>query len=592
MKKKQAITKLFKTVLKYSKKEILLNSIAAFISGTGGALNIVFLGFFYKILENSSGLSENTVFFSCLLCIAITLAVYLVISVAEDFYNNVIKPKMRLSSTQRMEVDLFNKAKKIDLKEFDDEEFYNTASWVMNNYVSNVFAVLDQMMSTVSFGITLVTSSIILAFISPVIGITIILACFIGALIDFKRGKLTESFDEQMLFINRKEEYLEGIFTDKSCAKELRCSSIINLIIKKYDEVLQEKKNKTIKHNKKMLYYNYIGDLFQYLTKPLVYVYLFYSIIVTKTIGIGSLAVTFATILRFNHIFEQIFGIIVSLSNNIEYCKKVFVFLDRADNISDGTMQLKSLDSLETRGLSFSYVPKMKVLDGVDLSIKKGEKIAIVGSNGAGKTTLIKLLLRLYKQDSGKILLNDLEIEEYSSDSLNEKIGTVFQDFSIYALPVSENVLMDRSHNSMLGRIQAAIDETTLRSKIDSLPDGIETVLSKEYGDGVDLSGGERQKIALSRVLVRDYDLIIMDEPSSELDAKAEYEFNNNILTKMSKETVILISHRLSTTRFVDRIIVIENGKVVENGTHDELIKKRGRYYDLFTLQSQYYVLT
>ena len=199
-------------------------------------------------------------------------------------------------------------------------------------------------------------------------------------------------------------------------------------------------------------------------------------------------------------------------------------------------------------------------------------------------------MLRLYKQDSGSILLNNREINEYTYDSINQKIGSVFQDFSIFALPVSENILMDCLRVDLENNIMNALNTTMLESKITSLPKGLNTILSKEYEEGVELSGGEKQKLALCRIFAQDYDLVIMDEPSSALDAKAEYEFNNSILTKLPQKTVILVSHRLSTTRYVDRIIVIENGEIAEAGTHTELMNNKGRYYELFNLQSQYYI--
>lgn len=275
MKKKSTLITLIKTLWKYTKKELILNSIMSCISGFGGSLNIIFLGIFYSILENGNKLPANQTFFSCLICIISTLLIMLFISIIEEYYNNVIKPKIRVESTQKMEIYLFKKSKNIELKAFDDDKFYNSISWVMNNYVHKIYAILDNLASLSSFVVTLISSSIVLTHISPIVGLSVLVICLIGAFINHKKGKRNEEFEEKMVFANRKETYIESIFSSKACAKELRCSSIYSTVMNKYDDLLEEKRFMQTEHNQKMLWINLLSNLLLYLAKPIIYIYYF-----------------------------------------------------------------------------------------------------------------------------------------------------------------------------------------------------------------------------------------------------------------------------------------------------------------------------
>lgn len=229
-------------------------------------------------------------------------------------------------------------------------------------------------------------------------------------------------------------------------------------------------------------------------------------------------------------------------------------------------------------------------LEGINLTIHKGEKVAIVGYNGAGKTTLTKLLMRLYDPVEGEILYNGRNLKEYDIPSLRDKIGTVFQDYKIFACTVAENVLGDECTENDRSTVTEALTSATFRDKLDSLEKGMDTELTKEfYDEGINLSGGESQKVAIARIFAHPYDLIIMDEPSSALDPMAEYELNHTILDYAQDKTVVFISHRLSTTRMADRILMFDSGHLIESGSHDELMAMNGKYAEMFKLQAEKY---
>ena len=246
--------------------------------------------------------------------------------------------------------------------------------------------------------------------------------------------------------------------------------------------------------------------------------------------------------------------------------------------------KISSTSSVRTRGGSGAGLPHPQK--------KMAEKIAIVGRNGSGKTTLIKILLRLYDPTSGIVEMDGKDYREYDVRSLRRRIGVVFQDFSCYASSVADNVL--------LRSVKSEKDEQTvvnslklcgLYEKVSALKNGIYTVLTKEFDeDGVIFSGGEMQKLAIARMFANDYDIIIMDEPSSALDPIAEYELNSKIIEAAANKTLIIVSHRLSTTKDADKIIYMENGRIEEMGTHKSLIELNGKYAELFNIQaSKYY---
>ena len=238
------------------------------------------------------------------------------------------------------------------------------------------------------------------------------------------------------------------------------------------------------------------------------------------------------------------------------------------------------------------------VLKNVSFTIRKGEKTAIVGYNGAGKTTLIKLVMRLYDPTEGRILYNGRDIREYDLRAYRDRIGAVFQDYRIFAATLGENVMgggYERTDENE-SRIREALDSATFTDRLSTMEKGLETPLTREIDkEGVNLSGGEAQKVAIARVFVRPYDLIIMDEPSSALDPVAEYQLNHSILNAADSRdcgreaTVIFISHRLSTTRFADRIFLFANGELCEQGSHDELVAMEGKYAEMFRMQAEKY---
>jgi ATP-binding cassette subfamily B protein len=295
---------------------------------------------------------------------------------------------------------------------------------------------------------------------------------------------------------------------------------------------------------------------------------------------------------------ELLVGFVNEMQKHSMYIENYKNFMAMESEIKQnetGKRAANKANSIKLKHVSFKY-PNMEkyVLKDVNMEINSGEKVAIVGHNGAGKTTLIKLIMRLYLPQEGNIYLDGEKEEEYNLDSLRGRFGVIFQDFQLYAMTVGENVLMDEDCESEEKKtvIDAALKSSGLYDRIYKEKNNINTSVLKEYDEeGLILSGGQAQKLAIARIFAKDCGVVIMDEPSSALDPISEHEMHKNMLEAAKDKTVILISHRLWTTKDVDRIYYFENGEIVEEGSHEELMQHNGQYAKMFHIQADKYSL-
>lgn len=325
------------------------------------------------------------------------------------------------------------------------------------------------------------------------------------------------------------------------------------------------------------------------------------TIVVTKQFlgGVISLDKYFflaGALVRIGGALNTIFGTLTRMQDQLLFADNFFAVVEREPKIVDEPeavmLTSKSSPVIEFKDVTFSYPDQeTAVFKNLSLKIESGEHVAIVGENGAGKSTLIKLLLRYYLPDSGQILINGTDIKDIAIDSLYEQIATLFQNFNEYPFSIKENVLAGRSSSPVdEDRVRQAAKESNLNTMVDGFEYGYDTVLDSSFKKGVEPSGGQWQRVALARAFYRDANMIILDEPTSAIDAKAEYDIFNNIFKHYKDKTALIVSHRFSTVRRADRIIVIDNGKIIEQGSHKELMKRKGLYHELFTKQAEGYL--
>ena len=256
----------------------------------------------------------------------------------------------------------------------------------------------------------------------------------------------------------------------------------------------------------------------------------------------------------------------------------------------DGIMPDIEFDSLEFKNVSFSYGSK-EIIKDLSFTIKRDQTAALVGHNGAGKTTIIKLMLRLYDPDSGIILYNGKDIKKYNLRAYREVFATTFQDFMLFGMTVKENILMGRQYDDEVKMVTDALKKAGVYDKVMTLDKGIDTMMTREFDEkGAVLSGGESQKIAVARTFVKNAPMKIFDEPSSALDPIAEYELFKNILREAKDHTMLFISHRLSSVKDCDKVFMLERGKLIEEGTHAELMRLNGNYAAMYKKQAMNYM--
>ena len=313
-------------------------------------------------------------------------------------------------------------------------------------------------------------------------------------------------------------------------------------------------------------------------------------------ISAGSIVMIYAAVTMLINSLSEIAQIMTDLRNNNVHLLNFFKYMDLEDDselVDDQKTAdevSSTADTIEFRNVSFKYPGSDNlVLENINLTISKGEKIAIVGENGSGKTTLIKLLCRLYQPTQGTILLNGKDIKSYPFSEYIKHISTVFQDFSLFAFSVAENIAASNNYDE--NKVLECLEKVGLGKKISTYDKGIRQPLLNGFDEeGVDLSGGEAQKVAIARAIYKDTDIMILDEPTSALDPLAEHENFKKFYEITSGKTAIFISHRLSSCRMADRIIVLDCGKVIQSGSHEALLLKRDeKYYEMWNAQAQYY---
>lgn len=276
----------------------------------------------------------------------------------------------------------------------------------------------------------------------------------------------------------------------------------------------------------------------------------------------------------------------------LSYMDELYQFIHEPSMHYEGTLPIEKRNDckyeFEFKDVSFQYPGSdVRVLDHVNLKFNVGEKLAVVGKNGAGKTTLIKLLCRLYEPTEGEILLNGINIWKYSYQEYTKIFAPVFQDYTLFSLQLEDNIVFSKDSDEE--RLMDCLDKVGLKDRVNRLPDGLHTQLNHNNGEGVDLSGGEGQRIAIARALYKDAPFIILDEPAASLDPIAEAEIYEKFNELVNGKTSIYISHRMSSCQFCDRIVVFKEGKIVETGTHASLMKENGEYARLFRTQAEYY---
>ena len=487
---------------------------------------------------------------------------------------------------------IFKKASEVDVACYEDPVFYDSykrATDILNSgfflgYCLQFARVIANLLSLILIvGVVATIDKAYLIFLAPV---------SIVFVVEIIKSKLIYKKDLSMTSNNRIKAYAQRTVFLKDFSKDVRCSNIFGVMLRNYQRAVDDNVKIIRTYGKKLFFFSMTGSIFGELV-PIVGTYALASYKFYNNAGadISGFSVVLSAINSVRTCAEDIARSFAELSNMALYFQNLRDFFEYEPKITSGGKQAGELETLEIKNVSFKYPHSEKYsLKNVNIKIEKGQTVALVGVNGAGKSTLVKLLLRFYDATEGEILYNGVNIKEYDVLSLRSKIATVFQDYKTFAFSVAENVMCRECDENDKIQAEQMLRRSGAWDKIAMLEDGVDTVLTREFDDnGAGLSGGENQKLAVARMFAKNFELAILDEPSSALDPIAEYKMYENLIAATENKTVIYISHRLSSAVLSDNIFVLDGGTVSESGSHAELMARGGKYSKMFTLQASSY---
>ena len=571
---------------------------------------------------------------------------------------NVTMPRAQEILHKKLRMELYEKAAGLDLEQYDDPQYYNEFVWSLNEAAGRMDAILKDYGNFLSQAASMLVNGAFfvaldafgLVFILMSLAVTLVMKSY-SARVEFAR-------DAQLKPIERKRSYFNRIFYLNDYAKEIRLNPVADRLKEEFSETNGKVYPVVKKYGKKNILAEFIGDYCSndILMNTVYLGYLVYQTVVRRVLAYGSTMALFNASSSLKYSLRNLALMLPKLEQHGLYVEKIRTFLAFESRMPDGGKKLEegAFQELSVENVSFAYGNDSDTLHDISLSIKAGEKIAIVGYNGAGKSTLIKLLLRLYDVRQGTIRLNGQDIKEYSKNNYRSLFATVFQDYKLFAAAIADNVRMDVAPGKPDGvgqvgalgmsgasnrveaagkteasdrieasggieasdrietsdkieasdrieasdksealdkkEIEQALEQSGFAERLASLPGGIQTPLTREFdAEGVNLSGGEAQKVAIARTFYKYCPIIILDEPSSALDPISEYQLNQAMLEAAKDKTVIFISHRLSSTVMADRIYMLEQGRIIEKGSHKELMELDGAYAHMFRIQAEKY---
>ncbi|MBN3490023.1 ABC transporter ATP-binding protein [Acholeplasma equirhinis] len=453
-----------------------------------------------------------------------------------------------------------------------------------------IYQLLNYVTIFISSFISIATLGLVLFMFDAWMIVALLVALILHIVIYNMSNSFQITLTETMMPINRKAGYYLNSLLNVENQKDFRFTNMNKLIHHKTSGFINETTSHISKISLGMSKYEFASDVVNNVLMGFTYIYIAMKA-VAKLIPISDFILYTGTTIQLSEQLATVVGNVANLKRNVEWIKPYFTLLavPLQDELHTGKLPLSAIDTIEFDNVSFKY-PKTEqmILKHISFKVNRGEKISVVGLNGAGKTTLVKLLSRFYQPTEGQILINGININAYEYNSYVQKMAAVFQDFKIFSYSIAKNIT--GNDQDLEGALDAA-NKVSLSKKLASLKDGIHSNYGKSlYQDGIELSGGEGQKIAIARALYKNSDLIILDEPTAALDPLAEAEIYEHFNDLVKEKTALYISHRMSSSVFCDKVLVINNGEIEDYDKHTNLMKKTNSlYYELFTTQAKNY---
>jgi ATP-binding cassette, subfamily B, bacterial len=506
-----------------------------------------------------------------------------------DYLDSLLADKY----TRYVSIQVMKHAAELDVIAYEDPVFYDRLERARVQATDRL-AMIQMLGRLVQQAITTITLSVSIIYFSPWLLLLLIagvIPAFVG---ESHFAFLGYAKNFRQTPIRRKLDYLRILGGSKEAAKELKLFGLSQFLTDRFTRFSDEVYEENVALSKRKLiagaFLSIIGSLGYYSA----YVYVIWRT-VTGAISIGTLYFLAGAILQASSNIQQIFSTLSGVADQALFLTDLLAFFEMQPTIRSKPDALPAPRPIqrgfEFRNVSFAYPGSSRlILKNLDFTLHTGERVALIGENGQGKTTIVKLITRLYDPTEGQILLDGVDLREYRLEDLYKEIGVIFQDFMRYEMTAHENIAAGRIEEiGNRDAVVAAAHKSLADEVIEVLPGKYDQMLGRRFESGVDLSGGEWQKLALARAYLRDAQLLILDEPTAALDARSEYEVFERFAELTGGKMALFISHRFSTVRMADRIVVLANGQIIEDGSHEQLMALGGQYAELFELQAASY---
>ena len=490
---------------------------------------------------------------------------------------------------------LQKKAAEVDLACFENASFYDTYVKATAEAKNRARKVMNDVWDVIWIIIKVAATGTLVFTIEPIFLVFAFLPFLCTMLVGKKRNRIQYEYNMKNQEAERQRDYVRRTFYLNDFSKEMRLTQMWRVMFTRMHGSIAEMKKIVDQYGYKLMFFRYLFDfMFDIVVDTGSIILAVYKTLVARNMLLGDCFVIINSVTNMSYSINYMGDITFMLDENSLYIDNLRDFLEYKVKISEKetASDVSTFQSLTLHNMSFQYEGQNGyTLKNINFTVHAGEKVVIVGHNGAGKTTLIKLLLRLYDPNEGEILLNGENIKNYRLSSYRNLFGTVFQDYQLFAVSVAENVML-RGNLTQADRqtVKESLVKAGIYDKITALPNGMDSVVTKEFDDeGAMFSGGEAQKISIARIFAGNSTIVIMDEPTSALDPIAEQEMYKNMFEACKDKTVIFISHRLSSAAAADRVYLFENGEIIEQGTHEELLSLNAKYADMWHKQADAY---
>jgi len=533
---------------------------------------------------------EETIYY----VVAFVLIVSLLSFIKNILSNYILVHRMQVF--KKFQIYLGDMVMNADYLRLEDEKYLNLKEKACKYLYGNGsgFAhILEDAFNILGYIITMFGMATIVSRLNSNLVYVMVIIVFINTISENYVKKKNIQLNLQRASHERRSSYFSNLFSDFRYGKDIRTYNISKWLIKKYDSQLEQMQiiyNKMAKNNIKLVG---IQSVTSFLQQTFMYFNLIFSAL-KGLITLGDFTMFINTINQFVSTLSSLITEIINLRRYSDYYESYQTFVEQNNKSETKCGNFKpdlDMDNLciEFVNVSFKYPGQQDyALKNISIKLPLNQKISIVGENGAGKSTFIKLLTRIYIPTEGKILINSVNINDIEYDYYINLFATVFQDYKLFSMSIEDNIVLDKTNNK--GVLISILKHIGINDRVLKLKNGTDTYIYKDFDtEGMEPSGGESQKIAIARALYRDSPIIILDEPTSAFDPKAEAQFYQQFIELFENKSILFISHRLSVNLFCDYILVFKNGELIEKGNFNELLDLKGAYYELYSIQSQFY---